>query len=80
MQHVSRFTDKSLLETLKRQQIKQLFSLLWVSITKPQKEAGMSILAVITLVLVSPFMAISLLPTLPHEEKDDEKPIVRWRE
>lgn len=39
----------------------------------------MSILAVITLVIVSPFMAISLLPTLRHEEKDEEKPIVRWR-
>lgn len=40
----------------------------------------MSILAVITIILVSPFMAISLLPTLRHEEKDDKKPIVRWRE
>ncbi len=39
----------------------------------------MSILAVITLVLVSPFMAISLLPTLRREESDDEENIVRWR-
>ena len=40
----------------------------------------MSILAVITLVLVSPFMAISFLPTLRREEKDEEdETIVRWR-
>jgi hypothetical protein len=38
----------------------------------------MSILAVVTLVLVSPFMAISLLSTLRREE-DDEENIVRWR-
>ena len=40
----------------------------------------MSIQAVITLVLVSPFMAISLLPTLRREESDDEEEnLVRWR-
>jgi len=38
----------------------------------------MSILAVVTLVLVSPFMAISLLPALRHKEDEDET-IVRWR-
>ena len=39
----------------------------------------MSTLVVITLVLVSPFMAISLLPTLRREESDEEENIVRWR-
>ena len=45
-----------------------------------EKEAGMPVLAIITLVLVSPFMAISLLPTLRnHDEDDEEETIVRWR-
>ena len=40
----------------------------------------MPALALITLFLLSPFMAISLLPALRHEEKDeDEENIVRWR-
>ncbi len=40
----------------------------------------MPILALITFVLVSPFMAISLLPALRNEEKDeDEENLVRWR-
>ena len=40
----------------------------------------MSILALITLVLVSPFMAISLLPALRNcDEDDEEQTIVRWR-
>jgi len=43
------------------------------------KEVDMSTLVVITLVLVSPFMAISLLPTLRREESDEEENIVRWR-
>ncbi len=38
----------------------------------------MSIFAIAVLVLVSPFMAISLLPTLRREESDEEN-IVRWR-
>ncbi len=38
----------------------------------------MSIFAIVVLVLVSPFMAISLLPTLRREESDEEN-IVRWR-
>jgi len=38
----------------------------------------MFVIAVITLVLVSPFMAISLLPAL-RDEDDEEQPIVRWR-
>jgi len=40
----------------------------------------MSVIAIITLVLVSPFMAISLLPALRDEDEDDEEqPMVRWR-
>lgn len=39
----------------------------------------MSTLVVITIILVSPFMAISLLPTLRREESDEEESIVRWR-
>ena len=40
----------------------------------------MPVLAIITLVLVSPFMAISLLPTLRNRNEDDEEEtIVRWR-
>ena len=39
----------------------------------------MSILAIVTLVLVSPFMAISFLPALRHKEDEDERSIVRWR-
>ncbi len=40
----------------------------------------MPVLALITLVLVSPFMAFSLLPTLrDHNEDEEEQPIVRWR-
>lgn len=38
----------------------------------------MSVIAIITLVLVSPFMAISLLPALRNED-DEEQPMVRWR-
>ncbi len=40
----------------------------------------MSILALITIVLVSPFMAISLLPALRNRDEadDEEQPIVRW--
>jgi ABC-type sulfate transport system permease subunit len=45
-----------------------------------QKEVDMPALALITLVLVSPFMAISLLPTLRNRDEDeDEETIVRWR-
>ena len=43
-----------------------------------KKEVDMSILAVVTLVLVSPFMAISLLPALRHKEDEDDDTIVRW--
>ncbi len=39
----------------------------------------MPILALITLILVSPFMAISLLPTLRNRDEDAEENIVRWR-
>ena len=40
----------------------------------------MPVLALITLVLVSPFMAISLLPTLRDcDEEDEDQTIVRWR-
>ena len=40
----------------------------------------MPVLALITLVLLSPFMAISLLPVLRHEEEaEDEENLVRWR-
>ena len=38
----------------------------------------MSTLVVITIIVVSPFMAISLLPALRREESDEEN-IVRWR-
>lgn len=40
----------------------------------------MSVLAIVTLILVSPFMAISLLPALRREESDEEEEsIVHWR-
>ena len=40
----------------------------------------MTVLALITLVLVIPFMAFSLLPTLRDQNEDEEEqPIVRWR-
>ncbi len=38
----------------------------------------MSTLALVTLILVSPFMAISLLPALRNRDEEDEEKIVRW--
>ncbi len=38
----------------------------------------MSVFAIAVVILVSPFMAISLLPALRREESDEEN-IVRWR-
>ncbi len=35
--------------------------------------------ALITLILLSPFMAISLIPALRREEEDEEENLVRWR-
>ncbi len=40
----------------------------------------MPILALITFFLVSPFMAISLLPAMRQKEDENEdQPIVRWK-
>ena len=58
---------------------KELLQLNRVESVYLTKEVDMSTLVVITLVLVSPFMAISLLPTLRREESDEEENIVRWR-
>lgn len=38
-----------------------------------------AIITIITLILVSPFMAISLLPALRKDIDDDDQSIVQWR-
>jgi len=39
----------------------------------------MSVFALVIIILVSPFMAISLLPALRNRDEEEEEKIVRWR-